>query len=144
MAAAHTTVFELEGAKAQVLHLSYSFNRAVDTEKGQPVKVVRMGQISMTIRSDEKEMLGKILAWIGKQDTEKSGTITIYRDAEQTKELKKIQFENAYCVGYEEQFSSQGESDNTLETFRITAEKVEISAGSATSKFNMRWPDSES
>lgn len=139
MAAAHTAVFELEGAKAQVLHLGYSFSRATDPEKGQPVKVVRNGQINVTIRSDEKEMVGKIVNWMSKQDSPKSGSITIYRDADQTKELKKIEFENAYVVGYEEQFSSQGESDNTLETFRISAEKIKVSGA----QFAMRWPDSE-
>jgi len=140
MAAAHTAIFELEGAKAQVLDLGYSFSRATDPEKGQPVKVVRNGQIIITIRSDEKEMLGKILKWMGEQDKAKSGSITIYRDAEQTKELKKIEFENGYVVGYDEHFNSQGDGDNTLETFRITAEKIKA----AGAEFKMKWPDSES
>ncbi len=139
MAAAHTAVFELEGAKAQVLDLGYSFSRAVDPEKGQPVKVVRNGQIHVTVRSDEKELKGKIISWMAKQDQAKSGSITIYSDAEQTKELKKIEFENGYVVGYEERFNSQGESDNTLETFRITAEKIKVAGG----EFKMRWPDCE-
>ncbi len=139
MAAAHTTIFELEGAKAQVLDLSYSFSRATDPEKGQPVKVVRNGQIVITIRSDEKEMKGKVISWMGKQDQPKAGTLTIYRDAEQTQELKKIEFENAYVVGYEERFNSQGDTDNTLETFRVTAEKIKV----AGAEFKMRWPDSE-
>jgi Hemolysin coregulated protein Hcp (TssD) len=139
MAAAHTAIFELEGAKAQVLDFGYSFSRATDPEKGQPVKVVRNGQIHLTVRSDEKELKGKIVAWMGKQDQSKTGSITIYSDAEQTKELKKIEFENGYVVGYEERFNSQGESDNTLETFRITAEKIKVSGA----EFKMRWPDSE-
>jgi type VI protein secretion system component Hcp len=139
MAAAHTAVFELEGAKAQVLDLGYSFSRATDPEKGQPVKVVRNGQIVITVRSDEKELVGKIINWMGKQDQAKAGSITIYKDAEQTKELKKIEFENAYVVGYEERFNSQGDSDNTLETFRITAEKIKVSGA----EFKMKWPDSE-
>ena len=104
MAAAHTAEFELEGAKAQVLDLSYSFSRATDPEKGQPVKVVRNGFISLTIRSDEKEMVGKIIKWMADQDRGKAGAVTIYKDAEQTKELKKIEFENAYVVGYRENF----------------------------------------
>ncbi len=138
MAAAHTAIFELEGAKAQVLDLGYSFARGVDSEKGQPVKVVRNGQIHITVRSDEAKLKGKIINWMGKQDTAKSGSITIYSDAEQTKELKKIEFENGYVVGYEERFNSQGEGDNTLETFRITAEKITVSGAS----FDMRWPES--
>jgi len=139
MPAAHTAIFELEGAKAQVLDLGYSFSRSTDAEKGQPVKVVRNGYITLTIRSDEKEMVGKILNWMAKQDLPKSGSITIYKDAEQTKELKKIEFENGFVVGYDEHFNSRSDGDNTLETFRISAETI----SSAGASFNMRWPDSE-
>ena len=138
-AAAHTAVLELEGAKAQVIDLSYSFSRATDPEKGQPVKVVRNGFISVTIRSDEKEMNGKIIGWMGTQDLAKAGSITIYKDADQTKELKKIEFENAYVVGYRETFNSHGTTSNTNETFEITAEKIKV----ADAEFKMRWPDSE-
>ena len=138
-AAAHTAVLELEGAKAQVIDLSYSFARATDPEKGQPVKVVRNGFISLTVRSDEKEMNGKIINWMSTQDLSKAGSITIYKDADQSKELKKIEFENAYVVGYRENFNSQAMSSNTTESFEITAEKVKVSGA----EFKMRWPDSE-
>ncbi len=139
MAAAHTAVLELEGAKAQVIDLTYSLSRATDPEKGQPTKVVRNGFISLTIRSDEKEMNGKIVNWMNQQDLPKSGSITIYKDAEQSKELKKIEFENGFVVGYRENFNSQGVSSNTIESFDISAEVLKVSGA----EFKMRWPDSE-
>lgn len=139
MAAAHTAVFSLEGANAQVIDVSYSLSRATDPEKGQPVKVVRNGFINLTIRSDEKEMNGKIINWMAQQDLPKSGSITIYKDAEQTKELKKVEFENGYVIGYNENFSSLGMNANTIESFEITAEKIKVSGA----EFKMRWPDSE-
>lgn len=135
---AHTAVFELEGAKAEVLDLSYSFSRATEPEKNYPVRRVRSGNIVITLRSDEKEMVGKIINWLNKQDHPKTGSITIYRDAEQSKELKKIDFDNAYVVGYSEHFNSQSSGDNTLETFHIAAEKISVSGAS----FDMKWPDS--
>jgi hypothetical protein len=138
-AAAHTAIFELEGAKAQVLDLSYSFSRSTDPEKGQPTKVVRNGFISLTIRSDEKEMVGQIIKWMASQDHGKEGAITIYKDAEQTKVLKKIEFENGFVVSYRENFNSQSQSNNTLESFDITAENIRVAGG----EFKMRWPDSE-
>ena len=138
-AAAHTAGLELEGAKAQVIDLNYSFSRATDPEKGQPTKVVRNGFIGITIRSDEKEMNGKIVGWLGTQDLAKSGSITIFKDADQTKELKKIEFENAYVVGYRENYNSQGMGSNTVESFEITAEKIKV----AGAEFVMKWPDSE-
>jgi len=139
MAAAHTAVFSLEGANAQVIDLSYSLSRATDPEKGQPVKVVRNGFISLTVRSDEKEMNGKIINWMAQQDLLKAGAITIYKDAEQTKELKKIEFENGFVIGYRENFNSQGMSANTIESFEISAEKIKVSGA----EFKMRWPHSE-
>ena len=39
-------------------------------------------------------MNGKIINWMNQQDLPKSGSITIFKDAEQSKELKKIEFEN--------------------------------------------------
>jgi len=137
-AAAHTAVLDLEGAKAQIIDLSYSFSRSTDPEKGQPVKVVKNGLISLTIRSDEKEMNGKIIKWMATQDLAKTGSIIIYKDADQSVELKKIEFENAYVVGYRESFNSQGLSTNTTETFEITAEIIKVSDA----EFKMRWPDS--
>ncbi len=139
MAAAHTAVLELEGAKAQVIDFNYSFSRSTDPEKGQPVKVVRNGFLGITIRSDEKEMNGKIISWMAQQDQPKTGSVTIYKDADQSKELKKIEFENAYVVGYRENFNSQGMSSNTVESFEVTAEKVKVSGN----EFKMKWPDSE-
>ena len=137
--AAHTAVLELEGAKAQVIDLSYSLSRSTDPEKGQPTKVVRNGFISLTIRSDEKEMNGKIINWLQTQDLGKAGSVTIYKDSEQKKELKKLEFENAFVVGYRENFNSQGASSNTIESFEITAEILKVSGA----EFKMRWPDSE-
>jgi len=137
--AAHTAVLELEGAKAQVIDLSYSLSRSTDPEKGQPTKVVRNGFISLTIRSDEKEMNGKVINWMNQQDLAKSGSITIFKDAEQQNELKKVEFENAFVVGYRENFNSQGVSSNTIESFEITAEVLKVSGA----EFKMRWPDSE-
>jgi Hemolysin coregulated protein Hcp (TssD) len=138
-AASHTTVFELGGAKAQVVDLSYSFARTTDPEKGQPTKVFKNGFITITIRSDEKEMKGQIIKWMNKQDQAKSGTITIWRDAEQKTKLKEIKFKNGFVVGYEERFNSVADSGNTQETFRITAEKIDVDG----SEFDMKWPDSE-
>lgn len=139
MAAAHTAVLELEGAKAQVIDFNYSFSRSTDPEKGQPTKVVRAGTISLTIRSDEKEMNGKIIGWLHQQDLPKEGKITIFKDAEQKTEFKVLEFSNAYVTGYSESFNSQGSTANTIEMFEISAEKITV-AGNA---FNMRWPDTE-
>lgn len=136
---AHTAVFEFEGAKAQVLDFSYSFSRSTDPEKGYPTKVVRNGYLSLTIRSAEREMVGKIINWMANQKKPGEGSITIFKDEDQAEELKKIEFENGFVVGYRENFNSQSVSDNTLETFEISAEKVGVSGG----EFKMRWPDSE-
>lgn len=137
--AAHTAVLELEGAKAQVIEMSYSFSRSTDSVKGQPTKVVRNGLISLTIRSDDREMVGKIVNWLASQDLGKEGKVTIYKDSKQDKILKTIEFENAFVVNYNESFDSKSASDNTLESFGITAEIIRV----AGAEFKMKWPDSE-
>jgi len=76
---------------------------------------------------------------MAQQDLPKAGSITIFKDAEQSNELKKIEFENAFVVGYRENFNSQGVSSNTIESFEITAEVLKVSGA----EFKMRWPDSE-
>ena len=135
--AAHTAIFELEGAKAQIIECSYSFSRRTDEKKGQPITVVMAGTIKVKIRSDEKEMVGKIVNAILKQDEAIKGSISIYSDAGQSAELKKIEFENGFVIRYFEEFGAEN-SENTLETFEITAEKIKVSGAS----YNGRWPNS--
>ncbi|MEM9834982.1 MAG: type VI secretion system tube protein TssD [Bacteroidota bacterium] len=139
---AHTAIFEFEGAKAQVLDFNYSLSRSTDPEKGYPTKVVRNGYISLTIRSTEKEMAGKMISWMASQNKAGEGTITIYKDEEQTMEFKTVSFENGYVVGYRENFNSNSVSDNTLESFEITCEVLKI-GGAGEAEFKMRWPDTE-
>lgn len=135
--AAHTAFIEIDGAKAKILSFDYSLGRAVDM-KGQPTTTVSNLQINVTLRSDSAQMQGKIATWMANQDLSKTGTITIYQDAEASKVLKTITFENAYVVHYAENFSDGG--GNTTEGFSITAEKLEIDDA----KFNMKWANSES
>lgn len=133
--AAHTGVLELEGAKAQVVDLNYSFHRPYDTEKGQPTRLVRNGLINVTIRSDEKEFKGKAIQWMAQQDLAKAGSVTIFTDAEQKNELVKIEFENAYIVSFDGSYNSMSDSSNTLETFGITAEIIKLHGA----EMNMAW-----
>jgi predicted RNase H-like HicB family nuclease len=142
--AAHTATFELEGAKAQIIELEYSFSRSIDPEKGQPTKVVRNGMIIMKIRSDEKTMKGKIINWMGTQDRPTKGSIKIFSDHDQQQLFKQIDFDNGYVIYYRELFNSVSQGYNTDEVFHITAEKIEVKVGSALqAKFVMKWPESE-
>lgn len=137
-AAAHTAVLEIDGAKAKIVDLHYSFNRATDME-GQPAEVVRNGVISLSMRSDEAKMKGLMLKWMSTQDLAKTGSITIYQDADQKVELKKIEFENSYVVSYGESFSAGGGGANTMENVSITAEKIKVGEAA----FGMKWPTTE-
>jgi predicted RNase H-like HicB family nuclease len=142
--AAHTATFELDGAKAQIIELEYSFSRSIDPEKGQPTKVVRNGLIIMKVRSDEKELKGKIINWMGTQDKPKPGTIKIFRDHDQQQLFKQIDFDNGYVIFYRELFNSVSTGYNTDEIFHITAEKIVVKeGGSDQAKFVMKWPESD-
>jgi type VI protein secretion system component Hcp len=135
-AAAQTAVFEIEGAKAEVLNFSYSFARGYD-EKGQPMGIVRAGSLSLSLHSHDKETKGKIIKWMESQDVGKTGKVTIYRDEKQEKVFKEVEFENAYVVGYSESFNGQG--TNMIESFDISAENIKVEGA----EFKMKWPDTE-
>jgi hypothetical protein len=142
--AAHTAIFELDGAKAQIVELEYSFIRTIDPEKGQPTKVVRNELIKMKIQSNELQMKGKIISWMGTQDKPRRGTIKIFSDHDQEDLFKQIDFENGFVVYYKEAFNSIAQSHNTYETFHITAEKIVVQeGGSDRAKFLMKWPGSD-
>ena len=133
---AHTGKFELDGKKAELLNLAYRFERGT-TDKGKPSTKIRRCEISVTIASDDG-LKNSAIEWLAEGNgskKDKKGSIIIFDEEEQ--EFKKIDFENAFLVDYQENFN-YGQDQNVLETFTISPEKVTI--GSAA--FDFKWPKS--
>jgi len=133
---AHTGKFKLDGKEAEIMNLSYHFDRGTN-DKGKPSTLVRKCQITVTIASDDG-LKNSAIEWLAEGNGSKKGkTGTIVINDEEGKEFKTIEFENGFLISYNENFS-YGVSDNVHETFTISAEK--ISVGSA--KFDFKWPKS--
>jgi hypothetical protein len=73
-------------------------------------------------------------------DKGKDGEIIIYQDEQKKNALKTIKFKNAFIVEYEETFDLEKPNSNTLETFTISAETIEVE----NAKFDFIWPESHS
>jgi hypothetical protein len=131
---AHTGKFKLDGKEADIVNVSYHLDRGIN-EKGKPSTLVRNFQITITIASDDK-LKNAAIDWLKEGNGAKKGKKgeVIIHD-EEGKEFKKIEFENAFIINYNENFS-YGMSDNVQETFTITAEKVKI----GTADFDFKWP----
>ncbi len=131
---AHTGKFELDGKKADLIGLSYQFERGTN-DKGKPSTLVRRCDITVTIASDDA-LKNAAIEWLAEGNGSKKGkkgSIIIHDEEE--KEFKKIEFENGFLVNYSENFSYGG-GNNVQETFTISAEKVTIGAA----KFDFKWP----
>jgi len=80
--------------------LSYSFDQNIDNI-GQVAGEVRGGVINVGLMSSKSE---KRMGWMVASDVKKNGEIEMIDSNGQT--LKTVKFEDAYCVGYTEQFEA--------------------------------------
>lgn len=100
MAAIIKAVFKVDGQEAEVISMSYSFDQNVDNI-GQPAGEVRGGVINVSVGSLGSE---KRFGWMVTSDMKKNGEIE-FIDADGST-LKTLKFEDAYCVGYTEEFEA--------------------------------------
>ena len=100
MAAVIKATFKVDGQESEVVSLSYSFDQNVDNI-GQPAGEVRGGVINVTVGSLGSE---KRFGWMVASDMKKSGEIE-FTDSN-GKTLKTLKFEDAYCVGYTEDYEA--------------------------------------
>lgn len=111
---------EVDGNTYRVLECNYSLERDID-QFGKPASDVRGGTVTCRIESSGDT---SFVEWMVSSKTRKSGSI-IFEKTDEDAELKKLDFEDAYMVEYEESFGSQG-STGMIETFRMSAKKIVI------------------
>jgi len=100
MASVIRAQFIVDGSEDEIIAVSYSFDQNIDNI-GQPAGEVRGGQITVTLgTTGTADRFG----WMVASDMKKSGEIK-YTDATgQT--LKTVKFEDAYCIGYTEDYEA--------------------------------------
>lgn len=115
--------FKVAGKERNILHVQYALKQDTDAT-GRPSTITRGGKIEITVEGTGET---DIFEWMTNSFERKDGSIAyLKRDSEAT--LKEVKFEEAYIVGYKENFDSEGDSPLT-ETFTISARAIELGTG---------------
>ena len=104
----------------EVQKVEYSFSKATDDE-GQLTGIPRGGKITFTLKA-LNDGNPDMLDWMIQRNLAKKGTI-IFNETKSGAEMKKIEFDGAYCVDYKEDW--QDKVMHT-ETFTITCQNIKF------------------
>lgn len=94
--------FTLDGKEFLVKKVSYGCNRNAD-ERGSPTDAPKARLIRMTISPKQNDDFALLYDWAFKNDRQLSGQIEFKYDND-SQVLRKMEFEDAYCVGFRESF----------------------------------------
>jgi len=134
---ANNATMTIDGKKSDLKFVSYHFSRHTE-DNGKPSTRIRKGEISVV--KDSIYDKASAITWLGEPDKAKDGEIIIYTDEKKSKALKTIKFTNGFIVDYQETFDLEKPNSNTVESFTISAEKIEVESA----KFDFIWPESNS
>ena len=112
----------------EVQEISYKFSQAIDKEN-QPAGVPRGGLIKIKCKAlNGSEGLGDLVNWMTSKTMAKDGEVIFMQSADADKELKRIKFEKAYCVEFEEHWEDQTENTGLAhyEEITISCKKMEV------------------
>ncbi|MCB0522693.1 MAG: hypothetical protein H6577_13755 [Lewinellaceae bacterium] len=132
---ANHAVLTIDGKKSDLKHFSYSLSRYTE-ENGKPSTRVR--SVMLNFVKDTIYDKGSATTWMSDPDKGKDGEVVIYADEAKKNALKTIKWTNGYICAYEENFNLDAGSSNTVESFSITCETVDIDGA----KFDFLWPES--
>lgn len=129
--------------KYNLLRFSYSLNQRINSENGRPVSIAKGGVLHLTVETSNNT---KLLEWMLDPSMTKSGTIQIDDRAIDGKSMRTIEFDDAYCVNYNEVFNAVN-SQPMISELVLSARRLNFSAGSTSLMLENEWPgkfDSES
>ena len=112
-------------ADREVTEVTYNFTRGTSAD-GQPAGIARGGKITVTIKALNDGNCD-MLEWINNTGKGKKGSLFFADASDQSKKMKEITFENAYCVEFTESWREKGEKDATLphtEKVVISCQKI--------------------
>lgn len=114
---------EVDGNEYRVLECSYDLNRDTDNF-GKPASGVRGGKVHVTIESSGDT---SFFEWMTSPYTRKAGKL-IFMKPDEEAELKVLEFEDSYLVGYSEEFddaNNKGMSEDLV----ISAKTIKLGGG---------------
>lgn len=119
----------VDGEEYNVLEFNINFKQDIDTAS-KPVGTAKGGTINMTIEATQSSLF---LSWMLNGDLTKDGKIIFYRRDALSK-MKELTFEKAFCINYQEQFTSTTEIP-----MKITMELVAKELVFGDAKFFNNW-----
>ena len=121
---------ELEGKEYNIISIEYGFAQNTD-QSNKPIGVPRGGKIYLSIESHGET---DFLNWMISSTQTKIGKIVFYKPDEHMSILFKIQFEDAYCVDYNECFNS---TDKIPMLIKMTISARKLDFGNVT--YENKW-----
>ena len=121
----------------EVQSCSYELHRSVD-QKGRPAGITQGGIIVVEIVANKDTT--PLALWITDPFKEGDGWLEFFDDRQQS--VKRIEFNNARCIGYSERFDKvQNVQERPSMTMTLTMSSEKISIGGALHDNN--WSDKE-
>ncbi|MEL1255868.1 type VI secretion system tube protein TssD [Flavobacterium sp. DGU38] len=119
----------IDGEEYNILEFNVNFKQEIDNTS-KPTGNAKGGIVKMIIEATKDT---NFLSWMLNSDLTKDGKIIFYRRDAMSK-MKELTFTKAFCIGYDEQFTS-----TTEVPMKITIELVakELTFGDA--KFSNNW-----
>ena len=118
---AFRSIFTVDGNEFRVLSCSYHLYQETDVT-GRPSSVTRGGQITITIESTDDTSL---FNWMTNSYECKNGSVKFFKRDSELAIMKRVDFEEAYLVSFEETFTHNTEMPMII-TISISAKKMKI------------------
>lgn len=115
---AHVTI---DGKEFKATKISYGCNRTAD-ERGSPTDAPKARLIRMIIGPKQDDDFALLYDWAFKNDRKLSGQIEFKYDND-SQVLRKIAFEDAFCVGFRESFLSKRSTIRDYKTVHVPDRK---------------------
>jgi hypothetical protein len=123
------STFHVDGEEYNVLDFNIDFKQGTDTT-GKPMGDPKGGTIQLIIEATQNT---KFLSWMLNSELTKDGKIVFYRRDALSK-MKELVFKKAFCINYNEQFSS---TNDIAMKIKLEIIAKEITFGDAT--FSNNW-----
>lgn len=121
---------ELDGEEMNILQCAFRFSQSTDAT-GKPTSRPRGGIVNLTVESTGDTQL---FDWMVNPTQTKNGKVTFYRRDTSSK-LKVLEFTDAYCVDYNETYTSTGDHPMQIELV-ISALEIKLND----TEYKNNWP----
>ena len=121
-----TAALKIGGKEYAIIRADYDFTQPTNSQR-QPVAKPISGFINLTIEASKDS---EPIEWMISHKMVKNGEIIFYR-TDSHSEMRKIEFENAYCVYYREVFDTYSNRPMLIH-LRLSPQKMMIAGQSVT------------